>query len=136
MTGSGQSPYPWTEIRTYVPAVSGKSDEAKVPNADSNPACIEESTGRAQKMVYAKGKSVCELVDPDGHVYVLQAREERFPMASLPELGEQLEFLPRGWLYRTRTLTEDLILDLGPDETIYAVWDEFHQYYTRIPKTL
>jgi hypothetical protein len=27
---------------------------------------------------------------------------------------------------------EDLVLDLGPDKTIYAVGDEFHQYYTRI----
>jgi hypothetical protein len=40
--------------------------------------------------------------------------------------------LPKGWKFRTRTLTEDLVLDLGPDKTIYAVGDEFHQYYTRI----
>jgi hypothetical protein len=33
-----------------------------------------------------------------------------------------------------RILTEDLVLDLGPDPTIHAVGDEFHQYYTRIPK--
>jgi hypothetical protein len=26
-----------------------------------------------------------------------------------------------------------LILDLKPDQTIYAVGDEFHQYDTRIP---
>jgi hypothetical protein len=28
-----------------------------------------------------------------------------------------------------------LVLDLGPDKTIYAVGDEFHQYYTRITET-
>jgi hypothetical protein len=43
--------------------------------------------------------------------------------------------LPKGWKYGTRTPTEDLVLDLGPDQTIYAVGDEFHQYYTRIRKT-
>jgi len=26
--------------------------------------------------------------------------------------------LPKGWQYRTRALTEDLLLDLGPDKTI------------------
>jgi hypothetical protein len=84
-------------------------------------------------MVYAKGKPVFELVDPDGHVYVLQAREEKFPIESLPKLGDQMRQLPKGWQYRTRILTEDLVLDLKSDETIYGVGDEFHQYYTRIP---
>jgi hypothetical protein len=85
-------------------------------------------------MVYLKGKPVYELVDPDGHVYVLQAHGPEFTLESLPKLGEQLKKLPKGWKYRTRTLTKELVLDLSPDETIYAVGDEFHQYYTRIPK--
>jgi len=90
---------------------------------------------KTQKMVYAKGKPVFELVDPDGHIYVLQAHEEKFPIESLAKLGEQMKQLPKGWQYRTRVLTEDLVLDLGPDKTIYAVGDEFHQYYTRIAET-
>ena len=90
---------------------------------------------KTQKMVYAKGKPVFELVDPDGHVYVLQAHDDKLPMESLPMLGERLDNLPDGWQYRTRTLAEDLVLDLEPDQTIYAVGDEFHQYYTRVKKT-
>jgi len=90
---------------------------------------------KTQKMVYYEGKAVYELVDPDGNAYVLQARDERFPIESLPKLGEQLKKLPTGWEYRTRILTEDLVLDLGPGQTIYAIGDEFHQYYTRVPKT-
>jgi len=90
---------------------------------------------KTQRMVYAKGKPVFELVDPDGNLYVLQAHGGEFPMQSLPKLGERMKKLPKGWQYRTRTLTEDLVLDLGPDKTIYAVGDEFHQYYTRIPET-
>ena len=90
---------------------------------------------KTQRMVYAKGRPVFELVDPDGHVYVLQAREEEFPIESLGTLGDQMNQLSMGWQYRTRVLTEDLILDLGPDKTIHAVGDEFRQYYTRIPET-
>jgi hypothetical protein len=87
---------------------------------------------KTQSMVYSKGKPVFELVDPEGNAYVLQARDEKFPIASLPKLGETMKQIPKGWKYRTRTLTEDLVLDLGPARTIYAVGDEFHQYYTRI----
>ena len=85
---------------------------------------------KKQKMVYSKGKPVYELIDPDGHPYVLQAREEQFSEEDLATLGDRLS-LPEGWGYRTRVLAEDLTLDLGPDETIYAVGDDFHQYYTR-----
>jgi hypothetical protein len=88
---------------------------------------------KTQKMVYSKGKPVYELVDPDGNVYVLQAHDEQFSLEALPKLGERLKKLPDGWKYRTRILTEDLVLDLKPDQTIHAVGDEFHQYYTRIP---
>ena len=89
---------------------------------------------KTQKMVYSKGKAVYELVDADGNIYVLQAHDEQFPIESLAKLGDKMKELPKGWQFRTRILTEDLILDLGPDKTIYAVGDEFHQYYTRIPK--
>ena len=90
---------------------------------------------KTQRMVYAKGKSVFELIDPDGHNYVLQAHDAQFPIESLAKLGEQMKQLPKGWQYRTRALTEDLVLDLGPDKTIYAVGDEFHRYYTPIAET-
>jgi hypothetical protein len=88
---------------------------------------------KTQKMVYFKGKPVFELVDPEGNAYVLQAREEKFPIDSLATLGDKMT-LPAGWKYRSRVLTEDLVLDLGPGDTIYAVGDEFHQYYTRPPE--
>jgi hypothetical protein len=112
---------------------------ARIPLA----AIQKESTGsepyelfypkKTQKMVYSKGKPVYELIDPEGHVYLLQAHEEQFTLESLAKLGEMLIKLPGGWQYRSRDLTEDLILDLTPDKTTYAVGDEFHQYYTRIP---
>jgi hypothetical protein len=86
---------------------------------------------KTQSIVYGAGKPVFELVDPEGNVYVLQARDEEFPIPSLASLGDKLK-LPQGWSYRSRVLTEDLRLDLSPAKTIYAVGDDFHQYYTRI----
>jgi hypothetical protein len=85
---------------------------------------------KTQSMVYDAGKPVFELIDPDRYVYVLQAREEQFPISELAGLGDKLK-LPEGWQYRSRVLEEDLSLDLGPAETIYAVGDDYHQYYTR-----
>jgi len=87
---------------------------------------------RTITMVYSKNKPIFELIDPEGHIYVLQARQEKFSIESLPTLGAQMKMLPNGWQYRTRTLTEDLVLNLGPDKTNSVVADEFHQYYTRV----
>jgi hypothetical protein len=89
---------------------------------------------KTQKMIYAKGKPVYELIDPDGNVYVLQAHEARFSIDTLATLGEKLN-LPTGWKFRTRDLTEDLVMDLKSDQTIYAIGDEYHQYWTRIPNS-
>jgi hypothetical protein len=111
---------------TLDPAVAQKAAQGSEPYKVFSPK-------KTQQMVYSKGKPIYELVDPDGNIYVMQARDERFPLESLPKLGEQLKKLPKGWEYRTRILAEDLVLDLGPDRAIYAVGDEFHQYYTRIP---
>jgi hypothetical protein len=77
------------------------------------------TTKQAQKMVYCKGKPVRELVDPDGNVHVMQAHEEQFPIDSLPRLGQKLKKLPKAWQYRTRILTEDLVLDLLPVASRY-----------------
>jgi hypothetical protein len=100
-------------------------------HADYDPFPVE----KRQTMVYQAGKPIFELVDPEGRGYVLQARNEKWPIDSLETLGEHMEKLLEGWKYGTRTVTEDLVLDLGPDQTIYTVADEFLQYYTRIPET-
>jgi hypothetical protein len=89
---------------------------------------------KTQRMVYSKGKPVYELVDPDGNIYVLRAHKGHFAIASLDKLGERLK-LPNGWRFRTRELAEDLILDLKSDRTTYGVADDFHQHWTRIPKS-
>ena len=89
---------------------------------------------RTQRMVYYKGKPVYELIDPVGNNYVMEAHDGRHPMASLAAMGDEMKKLPAGWKYQTRILTENLVMDLTPNQTIYAVGDEFNQYYTRPPK--
>ena len=89
---------------------------------------------KIQKMVYDAGKKVYEIVDAEGHAYVLQARGPQFNLEDLETMGDQMKNLPEGWSYRVRVLEKDLVLDLDPAKaTIYAVGDEFYQYYTRPP---
>ncbi len=88
---------------------------------------------KVQKMIYQAGKKVYEIVDADGHAYVLQARGPKFSLDELDRMGEHMKALPQGWSYRVRVLEQDLVLDLDPSRaTIHGVGDEFFQYYTRI----
>lgn len=92
------------------------------------------SPEKKQNMAYHAGTKVFEIVDDEGHVYVLQARGAGLTNADLDTLDDRMELLPAGWSYRGRVLEEALVLDLDPAKArIYAVGDEFYQYYTRIP---
>ena len=98
------------------------------------------STGQiAAQQLYEPLPTALLAKAPTCVVKLIQQMTEKdrnqFPIESLAMLGEQMKQLPKGWQNRTRALTKDLVLDLGPDKTIYAVGDEFHQYYTRIAET-
>ena len=90
------------------------------------------SPAKFQNLSWKSGQPVYQLVDPDGHVYVLQGH--KVPTESLATLGEQFKQLPEGWLYRVVDLTDDLIMHLTPHAPIPSVQDEFDQIYIRIPK--
>ena len=85
-----------------------------------------------QNLDWRAGKPVYQLVDPDGHVYVLQGH--KVPEEQLATLGERFEKLPDGWKYRVQVLDEDLVMKLTPREPIPSVQDEFDQIYIRIPE--
>src|SRR5262249_24070457 len=95
-------------VATLDPAIVQKAAKGSEPYKPFMPK-------KTQKMIYSKGKAVYELVDPEGHIYVMQAHDEKHPIESLSKLGEQLKKLPNGWQYRTRNLTEELVIDLRPD---------------------
>lgn len=81
--------------------------------------------------MWKAGQPAYQLIDPDGHVYVVQGY--KVPKESLETLGDQFKELPEGWEYRVNVLTEDLVMDLTPDAPIPSVQDEFDQIYIRIP---
>jgi hypothetical protein len=88
---------------------------------------------KTQKMVYDAGQKVWEMVDDKGQVWVLQAHEAQFSLDDLDTLDTQMKSFPDGWSWRTRTLDEQLVLDLKAADCNMGIGDEFHQYYTLEP---
>ncbi len=78
------------------------------------------------------GSRLYELVDPDGLVYVMQARcvgvDPDMSEEALLALGGRLA-LPDGWTYRSRILDEELVVDTS-DHLASVLQDEFENTYT------
>jgi len=92
----------------------------------------ETKVNRGVIFFWDEGQTIHELVNPEGHAYVMQALctgvDPTMSPESLLTLGERLE-LPEGWSYRTRVLDEELIVDTTA--TIATVLqDEFENSYT------
>lgn len=92
----------------------------------------ENKVNRGAVFYWDAGKSVYELVAPDGKAYVMQALcmgvDPSMTEESLLTLGDRLA-LPEGWSYRNRVLTEELVVDTTA--TIATVLqDEFENSYT------
>lgn len=87
---------------------------------------------KTQNLIWKAGKPVYQLVDPDGHAYVLQGH--KVPTDALATLGERFKQLPEGWQYRVTVLADDLVMNLTPSAPIPSVQDEFDQIYIRIPE--
>jgi hypothetical protein len=85
---------------------------------------------RNSKVRFDAGKSVYELVGPDGRIYDMQSysvQKVAQTEADLVTLGSRLT-LPKGWMYRTRTLTAPLeITAIGGFATI--IQDDFANSY-------
>jgi hypothetical protein len=95
-------------------------------------AYVVRNVNRGAVFFFDAGKTVYELVDPDGRALVMQARcigiDPNMTEESLANLGERLA-LPEGWLYRTRVLETELVVDTS--ETLATVvQDEFENTYT------
>lgn len=82
--------------------------------------------------LFAAGKPVFELTDPQGHVYMMQSYAQivdpKLTLADLPGLGARLK-LPRGWTYSTRVLTEDYRLEAKG--VAHVLQDELQNTYQR-----
>jgi hypothetical protein len=92
----------------------------------------EMKVNRQVIFFFDAGQTVHELVNPEGLAYVMQALcvgvDPTMSVDSLDTLGERLS-MPEGWSYRSRVLTEDLIIDTtGSPATVLQ--DEFENSYT------
>ncbi len=89
---------------------------------------------RTNTFYFNAGQQVYELVTPEGAVYTMFSLSLRVDpkntIENLPTLAKRLT-LPKGWTFRTRTLTKDLALsstyDANPPNTI--VLDQFEDNY-------
>jgi hypothetical protein len=90
------------------------------------------NVNRGAVFFFDAGKTVYELVDPDGRALVMQARcigiDPSMTEESLANLGERLA-LPEGWSYRTRVLETELVVDTSATLAT-VVQDEFENTYT------
>ena len=93
---------------------------------------IARNVNRGAVFFFDAGKTVYELVDPDGQALVMQARcvgvDPNMSEESLATLGERLA-LPEGWSYRTRVLDAELVVDTSATLAT-VVQDEFENTYT------
>ena len=95
-------------------------------------AYVARNVNRGAVFFWDAGKTVYELVDPEGRALVMQARcvgvDPNMSEESLTTLGERLA-LPDGWSYRTRVLETELVVDTSASLAT-VVQDEFENTYT------
>jgi hypothetical protein len=95
-------------------------------------AYVVRNVNRGAVFFFDAGKSLYELVDPDGRAFVMQARcvgiDSGMTEESLANLGKRLA-LPEGWSYRTRVLDSELVIDTSATLAT-VVQDEFENTYT------
>ncbi len=89
--------------------------QATVSLTSMNPApYLPNTVARNAVFVFAAGKPIFELTDPDGRRWVMQTWSQVVDPAlaydDLPALAARLH-LPDGWSYRARQLDEQLRID-------------------------
>jgi hypothetical protein len=92
----------------------------------------EKFVNRGAVFFFDAGAKVWELVNPEGKAYVMQALcigvDPTISLDTLDSLGDKLA-LPEGWIYRSRILDEELVVDTT-DHDATVIQDEFENTYT------
>jgi hypothetical protein len=93
---------------------------------------VARNVNRGAVFFFDAGKTVYELVDPEGQAFVMQARcvgvDSSITEQSLETLGDRLA-LPAGWAYKSRMLDSELVIDTSATLAT-VVQDEFENTYT------
>lgn len=87
-------------------------------------------SAKLQTMTFEAGKPYYQLVDPEGHSYVMNAYGEEVRDGNPSNLTEQLS-PAEGWRFETVTAIEKLVVEGTMDHPVKMVGDDMHQYYTR-----
>lgn len=82
----------------------------------------EHKVDRQTTWIYKGGQPIYELIDPKGHVFVMQSY-----MRSLSNLDSKLK-LPTGWHFRTRVLKKDAFLTALNNQAV-VIQDGFLNTY-------
>lgn len=100
-----------------------------------NPAAVpytERQVNRGAIFFFDAGRTVHELVAPDGRAFVMQAYctgvDPMLTVDGLGNLGERLS-LPPKWSFRSRTLDSELIVDTT-NHAATVIQDELENTYT------
>lgn len=95
---------------------------------------VERTIHRTTNWIFLAGKPVYELVSPKGQVYVMQSYAQivdpNLAYNDLAALGSRLK-PPKGWQYRSRTLTADLVAPAVGEA--HVIQDELQNTYQRLP---
>jgi hypothetical protein len=95
---------------------------------------VERTIGRTTDWVFLAGKPVYELISPKGRVYVMQSYSQivdpTLGYTDLVALGSRLK-PPKGWRYRSRTPTADLVAQARG--RAHIIQDELQNTYQRLP---
>jgi hypothetical protein len=89
---------------------------------------------RETKFHFAAGRTVYEMLTPDGKTYVMQAYshivDDSLTMQSLAALGDRLQ-IPEGWQYRARTPDQELTLATVGGQA-HILQDELQNTYMQL----
>lgn len=88
------------------------------------------SLQRKVTFIYQSGKPVYELIDPKGHVYIMQSyslQKIYQSQSSLSNLNSTLT-LPKGWKFRSRTLDQTISV-INNDNKATVIRDDFFNAY-------
>ncbi len=90
---------------------------------------------RQTTWVYQKNKPIYELIDPAKHIYIMQSysvQKQNQNLADLATLETKLH-LPKGWQFRTRTLTQDAYFSTINGKAIVIQDDFLNTYQLETP---
>jgi hypothetical protein len=92
----------------------------------------ERYVNRGAVFFFDAGSVVYELINPDGKAYIMQAYcvgvDPTLNQSNLGDLAGRLK-LPVGWIFRSRILDEELVVDTT-DHPATVVQDELENTYT------